>query len=262
MVRIPLSGAGYNASRMSTQTTHRIAMWSGPRNISTALLRSWGNRPDTYVCDEPLYAHYLQATGIEHPGAKEVMAHHPTDWRRVRDWLVGPVPEGRPVFYQKHMAHHLLAHIERDWLDRLQHCFLIRDPGEMLTSLIKHLPEPTLEDTGLPQQHELFQRMREKTGVAPPVIDARDVLENPEGMLRSLCRHVGVEFLPSMLSWPAGGRETDGIWAKHWYEAVNRSTGFHPYRPKDEQVPAAMSELHRQCREHYEALSRHKLRPE
>ncbi len=237
-------------------------MWSGPRNISTALLRSWGNRPDTYVCDEPLYAHYLQATGINHPGAEEVMAHHPTDWRGVTDWLVGPVPEGRQVFYQKHMAHHLLADIERDWLDRLQHCFLIRDPREMLTSLIKHLPEPTLEDTGLPQQRELFQRMREKTGAAPPVIDARDVLENPEGMLRSLCRHLGVEFLPSMLSWPAGGRETDGIWAKHWYEAVNRSTGFHPYRPKDEKVPAAMQKLHRQCREHYEALSRHKLRPE
>ena len=243
-------------------SNYRIAMWSGPRNISTALLRSWGNRPDTYVCDEPLYAHYLQATGVDHPGAAEVMAHHPTDWRQVTEWLTGPVPDGRTVFYQKHMAHHLLPHIERGWLDRLQHCFLIRDPEEMLTSLVKHLPGPTLEDTGLPQQRELFQHVREGSGNVPPVIDARDVLENPEGMLRALCARIGVPFLPSMLHWDAGGRDTDGIWAKHWYDAVNRSTGFHPYRPKGEKVPDALEELHRQCNEHFEVLSRHKLRPE
>jgi hypothetical protein len=262
VVRIALPAAGYNTPCMSTKNTKRIAMWSGPRNISTALLRSWGNRVDTYVCDEPLYAHYLQATGIEHPGAGEVMARHPTDWRQVTDWLVGPVPEGRKIFYQKHMAHHLLPNIERRWLDQLQHCFLIRDPAEMLTSLTKHLPEPTLEDTGLPQQRELFQRMLEQDDAEPPVIDARDVLENPEGMLRSLCRRLDVDFLPSMLHWPPGGRETDGVWAKHWYEAVNRSTSFHAYRPKDEKVPAALQDLHQQCLEHYETLSRHRLRPE
>jgi hypothetical protein len=247
---------------MTTAQTVRIAMWSGPRNISTALLRSWGNRPDTYVCDEPLYAHYLRTTGIEHPGADEVMAHHHTDWRQVTEWLVGPVPEGRAIFYQKHMAHHLLPHIERGWLDRLTHCFLIRDPGEMLTSLIHQLPQPTLADTGLPQQQELFQRVRDASGEVPPVIDSREVLENPEGMLRALCRQVGVEFLPAMLEWPAGGRETDGIWAKHWYHAVNRSTGFQPYRPKDETVPPELEQLHQQCRRYYDALSSHRLQPE
>jgi hypothetical protein len=237
-------------------------MWSGPRNISTALLRSWGNRPDTFVCDEPLYAHYLQATGIRHPGAEEVIASHPTDWRAVTRWLLGPVPEGKSVFYQKHMAHHLLPHMARDWLDGLDHCFLIRDPGEMLTSLIKHLPQPTLADTGLPQQAELFELVRQQSGRTPPVIDARDVLESPEGMLRALCKRVGVEFLRSMLQWRAGGRKTDGVWAKHWYDAVNRSTGFQPYRPKDEKVPVEMEGLLRECREHYEVLSRHRLTAE
>ena len=238
----------------------RIAMWSGPRNISTALMRSWGNRPDTFVCDEPLYAHYLQQTGREHPGANEVIAHHETDWRNVVEWLTGPVPDGNTVFYQKHMAHHLLRGIDRGWLGQLVHCFLIRDPGEMLTSLIKHLPEPTLNDTGLPQQLEIFERERERTGEVPPVIDARDVLEDPERILRALCERVGVEFDAAMLSWPAGPRETDGIWARHWYAEVERTTSFNPYRPKNEAVPERLRDLHAECLEHYEVLSRHRIR--
>jgi hypothetical protein len=238
---------------------HRIAMWSGPRNISTAMMRSWGNRPDTYVCDEPLYAHYLRHTGIDHPGAAEVMAVHPTDWRQVTRWLAGPIPEGKSVFYQKQMAHHLMPHIDRGWLDELTDCFLIRDPEEMLTSLLRHLPRPTLQDTGLPQQVEIFEQVRRKRGEAPPVIDARDVLENPEGMLRALCKRIGVEFLPAMLHWPAGGRETDGVWAKQWYGAANRSTGFRAYKAKGERVPAELEDLLRKCRDYYEILSAGKL---
>src|SRR5436190_9738229 len=154
----------------------RIAMWSGPRNISTAMMRSWGNRPDTFVCDEPLYAHYLQKTGYDHPGADEVIASHEPDWKKVVEWLTGPVPGGKPVFYQKHMAHHLLPEIERDWLASLTHAFLIRDPREMLLSLVKVMPHPAALDTGLPQQLELFRSVRAATGHTPPVIDARDVL--------------------------------------------------------------------------------------
>ncbi len=120
--------------------TIRIAMWSGPRNISTAMMRSWGNRADTLVCDEPLYAHYLKVTGKDHPGAQEVIEHHETDWRTVIDWLIGPVPHEKSVFYQKHMAHHLLPEIDRAWLDEVTNCFLIRDPREMLTSLINNVP--------------------------------------------------------------------------------------------------------------------------
>ena len=146
----------------------RIAMWSGPRNISTALLRSWGNRPDTAVCDEPLYAHYLQQTGLDHPGAAEVIAHHEPDWRKAVAGLVGAVPGGKPIFYQKHMAHHLLPQVGRDWLGRLTHAFLIRDPRAMLPSLDKVFPNPGLADTGLPQQREIFALVPRSRPTCPP----------------------------------------------------------------------------------------------
>ncbi len=184
----------------------RIAMWSGPRNISTALLRSWGNRTDTFVCDEPLYAHYLRATGAPHPGADDVLRHHESDWRKVVAWLTTAVPPGKAIFYQKHMTHHLLPEIDRGWLDRLDNAFLIREPREVLTSLAKVLERPRLEDTGYPQQGEIFDLVRQRTGRIPPVVDARDVLENPRRVLGLLCEALGVEFTEAMLSWPPGPR--------------------------------------------------------
>ncbi|MBI1826354.1 MAG: HAD family hydrolase [Planctomycetes bacterium] len=235
-------------------------MWSGPRNISTAMMRSWGNRADTFVCDEPFYAHYLKATGIDHPGRDEVIAHHETDWRKVVAWLTGPTPGGKAVFYQKHMSHHLLPNIERSWLDGLTHCFLIRDPREMLTSLLEHLPNPTLNDTGLPQQIELVHHVQWRSGRTPPIVDARDVLEAPRHMLELLCGEVGVAFDEAMLSWLPGRRATDGIWAKHWYEAVERSTGFQPYKPKQEPLPDEFTTLFEQCMECYSELHVRRLR--
>jgi len=224
------------------------------------MMRSWGNRADTFVCDEPLYAHYLKATGIEHPGRDEVIAYHESDWRKVVAWLTGPIPEGKAIFYQKHMSHHLLLNIERSWLDTLTHCFLIRDPREMLTSLLEHLPNPTLNDTGLPQQLELVHHVQERNGRTPPIVDARDVLTAPRRMLELLCDAVGVAFDEAMLSWPAGRRATDGIWAKHWYEAVERSTSFQPYRAKRETVPAEFTSLLEQCMECYSKLYAWRLR--
>jgi hypothetical protein len=221
----------------------RIAMWSGPRNISTALMRSWGNRPDTFVCDEPFYAHYLLSTGVRHPGAEEVIQRHETDWRKVVDWLTGPVPEGRTIFYQKHMTHHLLPEIERDWLDRLTNAFLIREPGEMITSFVRIAGTPRLEDTGYPQQWAIFEHVRRQTGRTPPVIDARDVLEDPPRLLRALCAALDVEFMPAMLSWLPGPRATDGVWAKHWYDAVLQTTTFQPYKPKNEPIPSNLQSL-------------------
>jgi hypothetical protein len=235
-------------------------MWSGPRNISTAMLRSWGNRADTFVTDEPLYAHYLLHTGLEHPGAEEIIGWQEPDWRKVADWLTGPVPEGKAIWYQKHMAHHLLPRIEREWLGALAHCFLIREPREMLTSLLKVLPQPTLADTGLPQQWELFQGERERTGTLPPVLDARDVLEHPAGLLQALCETLDIPFTEAMLAWPPGPRVTDGIWAKYWYDAVERSTGFQPYAPKPDPVPAALLPLLRECEELYGKLYEYRLR--
>src|SRR4051812_38982973 len=149
----------------------RIAMWSGPRNISTAMMRAWGQRPDTVVCDEPLYAHYLQHTGVDHPGAGEVIAHHEPDWRKVVAGLVGELPEGKSIFFQKHMAHHLLPHIDRGWLGAVTSAFLIRDPREMIASLARVTPNPTVADTGLPQQVEIFELVRRRTGGVPPVVD-------------------------------------------------------------------------------------------
>lgn len=232
----------------------RIAMWSGPRNISTAMMRAWGNRPDTYVCDEPFYAHYLKVTGVDHPGAAEVIAQCETDWRRVVEYLLGDIPGSRTIFYQKHMAHHLLPDMDRDWLVQVENCFLIRDPREMLTSLIKHIPVPRLEDTGLAQQVEIFEYVRNKTGRTPPVLDAADVLQNPCRLLEVFCHRIKVPFMDEMLSWPAGRRKTDGVWAPHWYQAVERSTGFQPYKPKEDQLPEHLHDLHRLCREYYERL--------
>ena len=233
---------------------NRIAMWSGPRNISTAMMRSFGSRPDTTVSDEPLYAHYLKATGIRHPGREEVLASQPTDWQEVAAQLTGPVPGGKSIWYQKHMAHHLLPMIGRDWLDRLTHAFLIREPVEMLVSLVKTYPDAGLADTGLPQQCEIFDRVADRLGRAPPVVLARDVLKNPRALLTKLCAALGVDFLPQMLAWEPGRRATDGVWAPHWYAAVEASTGFEPWRPKHVDLPAPLRPLMDECRPWYEKL--------
>jgi len=239
---------------MNALPTLRLAMWSGPRNISTAMMRAWGNRPDTFVCDEPLYAHYLQTTGSDHPGAEEVIAAGETDWRKVAGWLTGPVPEGKSIFYQKHMTHHLLPHMDRDWLGGLMHCFLIREPGEVITSYIKKNHDPTFEDLGFGQQAEIFDWVRARTGATPHVLDARDVLDHPAPTLRRLCERLGVGFLPAMLSWAPGLRATDGVWAKHWYTEVETSTGFRPYRAKPDAVPDRLRPVYEQCLEAYERL--------
>lgn len=239
----------------------RIAMWSGPRNISTAMMRSWGNRPDTFVCDEPFYAYYLKATGRDHPGAAEVIARGETDSRKVIAQLTGPIPEGKHIFYQKQMTHHLLPEIDRGWLAAVSNCFLIRDPAEVIVSYIRKNNDPTLEDIGFLQQAEIFAWVRGATGRVPPVIDAHDVLENPEKILRLLCRALDVEFTDAMLSWPPGLRETDGIWAKHWYGEVATSTTFRkPLRNEMPVVSDRLREVCDQARESYQRLHGHRLR--
>lgn len=233
----------------------RIAMWSGPRNISTAMMRSWGSRGDTAVVDEPLYSHYLRVTGLVHPGRDEVLASQSSDWREVVDGLLGPVPGGKKIWYQKHMAHHLTEEMgDGAWVDGLVNCLLIRDPAEMITSFVKVVESPTAEELGLPQQVRLFDRIVAQTGRAPVVVDSRDVLEDPEGMLRALCERVGVGFDPAMLSWDAGARETDGVWGKYWYGSVWESTGFGAYRAKNEVVPSRLSGVLAECRGLYERL--------
>jgi hypothetical protein len=244
---------------MSQSKIVRVAMWSGPRNISTAMMRAWGNRSDSVVIDEPFYAYYLKATGKKHPGADEVIAIGETDWRKVVARLTGPVPSGKRISFQKQMAHHLLPEVDREWLSQVTNCFLIRDPREVIASYIKKQEDPTLDDLGCVQQTEIFRWVRDRMGMAPPVIDARDVLENPKRLLRLLCEAVGIEFSESMLSWPSGLRDTDGVWAKHWYGEVARSTSFQAHRPRHHDVPKRLREIHDRCRECYQRLYQYRL---
>jgi hypothetical protein len=234
-------------------------MWSGPRNISSAMMRAWGSRPDTVVCDEPLYAHYLLKTGVPHPGRDEVMRSQDTDWRAVARTLTEFEAPDRTIFYQKHMAHHLLPDIERGWLERLTHVFLIREPREVVASFATIAGAPTLEATGLPQQLDLFEWAAVRSRAIPPVIDARDVLQDPPRLLRRLCDAVGVAFNDAMLSWPPGPRETDGVWAKYWYDAVWKSTGFQAYRPSTKPVPDGLEALVAEADRIYHRLYEYRL---
>src|SRR5438874_10762401 len=195
----------------------RIAMWSGPRNISTAMMHAWGNRGDTLVVDEPFYAYYLKATGKQHPGAEEVIATGEIAWRKVIAQLTGAVPNDTSIFFQKQMTHHLLPEVDRRWLDEVTNCFLIRNPREVIASYIKKRENPAVEDLGYVQQVEIFDFVRTSAESLPPILDAKDVLENPERMMRLLCKAIGVEVSASMLCWPLGFREIDGVWAKYGY---------------------------------------------
>jgi len=235
-------------------------MWSGPRNISTTLMRSFEHREDTFVSDEPFYAYYLKQTGVDHPGRDEIIAAQETDWRKVAAYLTGPAPRDKSVWYQKHMTHHFLPEINEAWMKRVVNCFLIRDPYEVLLSYKNVIQgEITALDIGFPQQIGIFEYVWRITKTKPLVIDARDVQENPRGLLTALCAATGIPFTERMLSWPPGRRDTDGVWAKYWYDNVERSTGFLPYKPKTEPLPEALKPVLEECRPIYEEMSRHRL---
>ena len=238
----------------------RIAMWSGPRNISTAMMRAWENRGDCAVSDEPLYAAYLAATGLDHPAREEVIAAGETDPAKVVDALLGPVPGNRPLWYQKHMSHHLLPGMAHEWIHGLTNVLLIRDPAEVVASYVKSRATVTPEDIGLPQQSLLFDELAERNGAAPLVIDAGDFLRAPEAHLRAICAALGIAFTPRMLSWPPGPRASDGIWAPHWYDAVWKSTGFEPWRARESALSGDALAVAEACRPEYEALHAQRLR--
>ena len=232
----------------------RIAMWSGPRTLSTATMRAWGNRRDTAVVDEPLYACYLAATGLDHPGREAILASQPTDWRVVVRSLTGdPLPDGATIGYQKHMTHHVLPEVDLDAFTGLRHAYLIRDPRRLAASYARVRERPTLADLGLPQQVALFRRF------GGPVVDSDDLLRDPAGTLDRLCAALGVPFDPAMLSWPAGPRDTDGVWAPHWYASVAASTGFGPYRGSAADVPEHLEGLARECRPFYDELASRRI---
>ena len=243
-----------------TKTPVRIAMWSGPRNISTAMMRAFEHRGDCAVVDEPFYAHYLAQTGLDHPGREEVIAAGETDWRRVTELLTGPVPDGQAVFYQKHMTHHMLPHIGHEWFAAVTHVFLIRDPREVLASYLKSRPHATAEDIGVLQEAALYDEIAARTGTAPPVMDADEFLKAPESHLRTLCTLLQIPFTDRMLQWPAGPRDSDGIWAPYWYDAVLKSTGFERWRERDHAVPESQRDVIDRCMPVYEQLFARRIR--
>jgi Sulfotransferase domain len=237
----------------------RIAGWSGPRNISTAMMRAWENRGDCAVSDEPLYAHYLTETMLDHPGRDEVIAAGDTDWRRVVAALTGPAPGGQAVWYQKHMTHHLLPGMDTRWVHDLDNVFLIRDPALVVASYLKSRGTVVADDIGLLQQARLFDEVAQKLGVAPPVIDAERFLIDPEAQLRALCSLMGLPFAERMLHWPAGPRDSDGVWAPHWYAAVWKSTGFEPPRQREVRLTGEALRVAEACRPAYEKLRAHAM---
>jgi hypothetical protein len=240
-----------------TTPVTRVAMWSGPRNISTAMMRAWENRPDTVVVDEPFYAAYLARTGADHPARDEVIRSQPTDPAEVVAGLQGALPAGASVHYAKHMTHHLDAVDDLSWVAAFRNVLLIRDPREVVASYVKAREACEPADIGLLQQERLLGVLDE----APPVIEAADFLRDPEGHLRWLCTWLGIDFSDRMLSWPAGPRESDGVWAPHWYDAVWASTGFAAYRPREVDLTPHDAAVAEACRPAYERLRALRVTP-
>ncbi|MBN33229.1 MAG: sulfotransferase family protein [Rhodospirillaceae bacterium] len=239
--------------------TIRIAMWSGPRNISTAMMRAWENRADSAVSDEPFYAAYLAITGIQHPMNEAVLASQPQDWAQVAEEISGPAPDGAELWFQKHMTHHMVPAIGRDWFPAHRHAFLIRDPAEVVASYAVKRETMTPLDLGYDLQADLFDEVIRRTDVTPPVIESSDVLKNPLAALSALCAALAVPFDDAMLAWPVGRRLSDGVWAPHWYASVEASTGFRPWAPSDTVLDDAQQAVVEACRPAYERLSRFRL---
>lgn len=203
----------------------KIAMWSGPRNLSTAMMYSFGNRSDCAVVDEPFYAAYLARTGLDHPMRDEILASQSQDPEVVSRSLIGDIPEGKTVFYQKHMTQHMIAGIPREWMKDCVNVFLIRHPARVISSYAAKRENPTLDDIGFRQQAELFDLVK-GWGQTPIVVDSHDIRDNPLKELKKLCSKLELDFEEAMLKWPRGGHKDDGVWAPHWYSAVWNSTGF------------------------------------
>ena len=241
--------------------TIRIAMWSGPRNLSTAMMRSFDSRADTEVTDEPFYGAYLKATGDPQAMADQVIAAMDTDWASVAQTMTGSGPTGAPIWYQKHMAHHMVWPVALDDLSGLTHAFLIRDPARVVASYAAKRVAVRPDHLGVARQVEYFEREADRLGQAPPVVDSADILRDPPGVLSRLCTALGIDWDPAMLRWRPGIRETDGIWASHWYDAVAASTGFAPPEDREVVLDNEAQRVADACRPFYQRLAAHRLLP-
>jgi hypothetical protein len=241
--------------------TTRIAMWSGPRNLSTAMMRSFSSRADTFVSDEPFYGCFLKETGADHPLREQVIAAMDCDWRSVMESMRGQAPDESPIWYSKQMWHHMVGPVGYEDFEGFTHAFLIRAPDQMIASYLRKRESAAFEDFGLERQADFFEREADRLGHAPPVVDANDVLANPEAVLSKLCAALGIPWDPAMLSWAPGRRATDGPWALHWYAAVEASTSFGPPEAGPADLPDDARGLADRCRAFYERLAEHRIRP-
>ena len=239
--------------------TIHIAMWSGPRNLSTAMMRSFSSRADTFVSDEPFYGAYLKQTGDPQPMAGEVIAAMDCDWQRIADTLRGPAPDGSAIWYQKQMSHHMEGPVSIDDFPDMRHAFLIRDPRRVAASYANKRSAIRPEHLGTARQRAYFELVAERTGTPPPVIDSADVLGAPDKLLAKLCDALQIPWDPAMLSWARGPHPADGIWGAHWYDKVNASTGFGSPPGELPQLDDAYREVAEACRADYEALARYRL---
>jgi hypothetical protein len=236
-----------------------IAMWSGPRNISTAMMYSFGNRPDCFAWDEPFYAFSLRTHGNVHPMSDEIIAAYDSNWESLVAACLAAPPYGKQVFYQKHMTHHMLKGFDRSWVLALTNAFLIRKPERVLASYTQKWADVTLRDIGFVEQAEIFDLVAGHLGSAPAVVDADDVLADPPGTLARLCEACGIPFDEHMLAWPKGPKSFDGVWAAHWYDAVWDSTGFAKPQPRTVQLNPTLARIADEARPYYERLRRYKL---
>ena len=237
----------------------RIAMWSGPRNISTAMMRSFENRPDTVVDDEPFYAHYLLKTRVDHPLREQTIASQEHDWYIISERLTSDIPNGKTTWYQKHMAQHNLPGYDLEWTKKMVNCFLIRDPREVILSFQSKFDITSALQLGFMQQLELFNKLKDETGKIPPVINAKDVLTDTVETLKILCVMLGIPFRDEMLLWPRGPRKNDGVWGKYWYKNVEVSTGFQQYQEKEGKIPNNLKDIYQECCDAYMEINSYKI---
>ena len=231
----------------------QLAVWSGPRNISTALMYSFAQREDFFAIDEPFYAAYLAATGLDHPMREEVIASQPTDPKVVIRTLTQPPSDGAAHMYQKHMTQHMIDVIPRDWMKTVTNVFLLRHPARVISSFSKKYENPTLHDIGFQTQFELFRFLR-YSGHTPVMVNTHDIISFPEKTLKKLCSLLSLDFDPVMLCWDIGGSRYDGVWAKHWYGAVHRSSRFSESEGTMPALPNKFKSLEKRALSDYEEM--------
>ena len=236
-----------------------ITMWSGPRNVSTALMRSFENRSDCFVSDEPFYSYFLHRTGLEHPLRDEIIKSGLVDYKKIIKYITGTIPSSKKIWYQKHMAHHILPEVDMNWIKNMRNCLLVRHPSDVILSYIKKNEINSIQQLGYLQQVEIYEMLYQELGTYPVVIDTQDLLQEPKKMLIKVCENLRIKFDEKMLSWPSGSRETDGIWGKHWYKQVEASTSFNPYVKTNRIIPPKYQVIYDECMKQYNFLYQNRI---